>query len=397
MVTVTGKNETGDDVKDDGDAQVDIKDVLPTIQVDKSANPTHIDEPGGLVTFTVKVKNTSVEPVTLKDIVDVPYGDLFDDAGNSQISDSTCVDDTVIPTGDTYTCSFKAMVSGNGGQDKTDIVTGKAKDNENNKAEDEGTATVHIDDVLPTIQVDKSANPTHIDEPGGLVTFTVKVKNTSTVESVTLKELVDVPYGDLFDDAGNGQISDSTCVDDTVIASGDTYTCSFTAMVSGNAGDDKTDVVTGKAYDNENNRAEDDGTATVHIDDIPTKLSVVKDANPESVQEGTRAITFTVTMTNVLTFTQDGKTYTAVDDITVFSLQDNKLGDLDAAGDVICKVGGVDEVVADHDRAGPVDRLQRDAECHWFAFLAALEHGDGDRLRQRSSERLCGVERGAVL
>ena len=342
-VTVTGKNETGDDVKDDGDAQVDIKDVLPTIQVDKSANPTHIDEPGGLVTFTVEVKNTSVEPVTLKDLVDVPYGDLFDDAGNSQISDSTCVDDTVIATGDTYTCSFKAMVSGDGGQDKTDIVTGKAYDNENNKAEDEGTATVHIDDVLPTIQVDKSANPTHIDEPGGLVTFTVKVKNTSTVESVTLKELVDAPYGDLFDDAGNGQISDSTCVDDTVIASGDTYTCSFTAMVSGNAGDDKTDVVTGKAYDNESNKAEDDGTATVHIDDIPTKLSVVKDANPESVQEGTRAITFTVTMTNVLTFTQDGKTYTAVDDITVFSLQDNKLGDLDAAGDVICKVGGVTE------------------------------------------------------
>ena len=79
----------------------------------------------------------------------------------------------------------------------------------------------------------------------------------------------------------------------------------------------------------------------MHIDDIPTKLSVVKDASPGTVQEGTRAITFTITITNVLTFTQDGKTYTAVDDITVFSLQDNKLGDLDAAGDVTCKVGGV--------------------------------------------------------
>ena len=78
-----------------------------------------------------------------------------------------------------------------------------------------------------------------------------------------------------------------------------------------------------------------------HIDDIPSKLAVVKTANPTSVQEGTQPITFTITITNVLTFTQDGTTYTAVDDITVTSLQDDKLGDLDAAGDVICKVGGV--------------------------------------------------------
>jgi uncharacterized repeat protein (TIGR01451 family) len=43
----------------------------------------------------------------------------------------------------------------------------------------------------------------------------------------------------------------------------------------------------------------------------------------------------------VLTFTVDGKQWTAVDDITVFSLADDKLGDLDAAGDVTCTVGGV--------------------------------------------------------
>ena len=66
-----------------------------------------------------------------------------------------------------------------------------------------------------------------------------------------------------------------------------------------------------------------------------------EDREPTSVQEGTRAIAFTITITNVLTFTADGKQWTAVDDITVFSLQDDKLGDLDAAGDVTCMVGGV--------------------------------------------------------
>ncbi len=99
-------------------------------------------------------------------------------------------------------------------------------DDDGTKADDTGSATVTIDDVAPTVQVDKSANPTHLNEPGGTVTFTVDVKNTSN-ESVTLTDLVDDVYGDLLDDAGNNAISNSTCTDNTVIAAGATYSCSF--------------------------------------------------------------------------------------------------------------------------------------------------------------------------
>ena len=111
--------------------------------------------------------------------------------------------------------------------------------------------------------------------------------------------------------------------------------------MTGQPGDVVHDEVTVTGTDDDGGHPTDKGDADVPVTDVPTKLAVLKTANPTSVQEGTRAIAFTITITNVLTFTADGKQWTAVDDITVFSLQDDKLGDLDAAGDVTCMVGGV--------------------------------------------------------
>jgi hypothetical protein len=44
---------------------VTFTDVLPTITVDKAADPTSLPEPGGPVEFTVVVTNNSSESVTL--------------------------------------------------------------------------------------------------------------------------------------------------------------------------------------------------------------------------------------------------------------------------------------------------------------------------------------------
>ena len=46
------------------------------------------------------------------------------------------------------------------------------------------------------LSVEKSASPTQINEPGGEVTFTVKITNTAAVESVQISSIVDSPYGD---------------------------------------------------------------------------------------------------------------------------------------------------------------------------------------------------------
>ena len=96
------------------------------------------------------------------------------------------------------------------------------------------------------IVVDKTANPTSVPEPGGPVTFTVLVTNTSVTDDVTF----DVP-GDFTDKVGVGPVEAITDVDCNGAAPGqgfpitlqeanagttDQVTCTFVKNVSGNAG-----------------------------------------------------------------------------------------------------------------------------------------------------------------
>ncbi len=87
-------------------------------------------------------------------------------------------------------CSFTFIgaVSGNAGSSHTDIVTACGTDNDGTEPCDTDDATVTITDVASTINVVKTANPTSLPEPGGNVTFTVQVTNTSSVDSLTISE-----------------------------------------------------------------------------------------------------------------------------------------------------------------------------------------------------------------
>ena len=301
------------------------EDLLPTISATKAGSPSSRVEPGGTFTFTVRVTNTSTEPVTLTSLVDSPYGDLLDDAANTQISNSDCADNTVIPAGDTYECSFDTMITAKGGTSHQDTVTATAVDSDANSATATASATVNITDSIPTIAVTKKATPTTLAEPGGTVTFEVGVKNNSTVESLTLTSLVDNPYGDLLDDAGNPQISNSTCVDNTTIAIGATYTCSFDASVTGNPGS-YMDTVTATATDDEGNTPSGTASATVSITDVAPTMTVAKSGMPVSRPEPGGSFTFKVDVTN-----------TSGESITITSMVDNPYGDLldDAANNAI--------------------------------------------------------------
>ena len=60
---------------------------------------------------------------------------------------------------------------------------------------------MNIADAQPTLSVTKTAAPDSVVEPGGTVSFTVLVENTSNVEDpVTLDSLIDDIHGSL-----NGQ------------------------------------------------------------------------------------------------------------------------------------------------------------------------------------------------
>ena len=296
-----------------------LSDPLPTIQVAKSANPEQVTEPGGTVTFKVKVRNTSSDDlaVTLVRLEDNLYGDLTN-AGNPNISSSTCASVT-IQAGDTYQCTFDAEVSGSGGSSVTDTVTAKVKDAAGNAAQASAQASVKIvaGENLG-ITVEKTADPSQVTEPGGTVTYKVKVRNSSGGVSLQLVRLEDNLYGDLLT-GGNANISNNSCGPVT-IQPGDTYQCSFQAEVTGSNGSSVTDTVTAKAKDPAGNavQASDQATVTVGAQPQPG-IGVSKKANPTWVLEPGGTVTFKVRVSN---------NSPAGLPVTLTQIQDNVYGDL---------------------------------------------------------------------
>jgi uncharacterized repeat protein (TIGR01451 family) len=235
-------------------------DILPTVEVTKTANPDMLPEPGATVSFSVVVHNTSKEAVTLTSLTDDP-----DDGGPlpavSLDGAGTCdVPQALAPDG-TYTCSFERSISGNAGDSRTDRVVATVRDDEGDEATDNDDATVTITDALPAISVEKTANPGSVPELGGDVEYTVKVTNDSEIEALELTSLVDDKFGNLD---GKG-----TCDVPQTVAVGASYTCTFTEHVSGNAGSSHVNTVTATGSDDDDNEVSAEDDAAVSFTNVP--------------------------------------------------------------------------------------------------------------------------------
>jgi uncharacterized repeat protein (TIGR01451 family) len=307
VVTASGTDDDGNPVSDHDDAAVRITDTASSIVVTKTATPTSLPEPGGSATFDVKVENTSaVDSVTISSLSDDVYGNL-DGKGSCDVPQT-------IAAGGSYSCSFSGAVSGNAGSSHTDVVTASGTDDDGNQLSDHDDATVTITDVAASIQVTKTADPTSLPEPGGNASFSVKIENLSTVDSVTISSLSDDVYGNLD---GKG-----TCDVPQTIAAGGSYSCSFSGAVSGNAGSSHKDVVTASGTDDDGNPVSDDDDATVTITNLPSSIVVTKSATPTSLPEPGGNATFDVKIENT----------SAVDSVTISSLTDDVYGNLDGKG-----------------------------------------------------------------
>ncbi len=254
VVTASGHDDEDTPVEDSDDAEVSIVggDGIPVIAVTKTADPTEVYAPGGVAAFMIVIENQSGQgdPVTITSLVDDVHGDL-DGQG-------TCSVPQIIQPGDSYTCVFTATVSGDVGYSERDIVTASGSDDEGTPVNDFDDATVTVIEPPPVIEVAKTADPTHVVEPGGLVNFTVVVANLSNpLDPVTINSLEDDIHGNL-----NGQ---GTCSLPQSIQPGESYTCTFQVMVSGNAGYSETDIVTASGTDDEGTPVSDDDDATVTV------------------------------------------------------------------------------------------------------------------------------------
>jgi uncharacterized repeat protein (TIGR01451 family) len=296
-IQVTG--DYADSTYSDTDsAFVDVAPTAADISVVKTATPDSVGEPGGAVTFAVTIENNASEPLTLTALNDDVHGNL-DGQG-------TCVLPQTIPASSSYACSFTAQVTGNAGDSETDTITATLTDDEGNPVQDSDSATVSITDVAPTaadISVVKTATPDSVGEPGGAVTFAVTVENNAS-EPLTLTTLNDDVHGDL-----DGQ---GTCVLPQTIPVGSSYACSFTAQVTGNAGDSETDTITATLTDDEGNPVQDSDSATVSITDSDVSVSIDKSVSTASLPESGSPVDFTLIITNE-----------SVEPVTITSLTDS--------------------------------------------------------------------------
>lgn len=232
-------------------ATVTFTDIKPDITVSKTASPTALPEPGGNVTFTFAVTNTTAETVTLDSLTDTDFGDLNEQG-------SCAVGGTIAP-GQMYSCQVTEAISGNyGGPVHQNTFTAIVSDDDGNSDSDSAKATVSFTDVPSSIEVIKTASPASLPEPGGLINFTVKVKNTSPIDTVTLNSLNDTLVGNL-----NGK---GNCSIPQTIIPGNQYQCTFTGNVSGTEGQKKTSTTTAGAKDDDGGNLSESGSATVTIE-----------------------------------------------------------------------------------------------------------------------------------
>ena len=232
------------------------------IQVTKVAVPTQVIEPGGEVTFTFTVLNPSTVEVALQTLSDSVYGAL------QEWADGDCEVPQTLSPGGSYECSIHAGISGAPGVHQ-DTVTAAGVDQYQNPVQDTATVQVELVGLAPAIAVTTTAAPTSIKEPGGLILYTVTVKNNSSPsDPVALTSLRDNIYGDLTDH-NNPKIKESTCQLVTIQPQ-QTYGCTFKAQVSGASGAKIIDTVTAQGADDEGTvaQASDDATVTI-LPDIP--------------------------------------------------------------------------------------------------------------------------------
>ncbi len=207
-------------VRGSDSATVTITDQPGALQVTKTVIPTSVATAGDPVTFTIRVTNTSAVDVNIKRLSDWLRGSLH--------GQGTCSVPQTLTAGGFYTCTFSAPVYGLGGNNtETDVVTASGTDANGNFVIGSDSATVIIGNP-PPISVTKTANPTRMAPPDGTVNFMVMVKNISG-SSVTINKMWDTKHGDL-------NLQGTCSVPQTLSNYGDSYSCTFSANVSGATG-----------------------------------------------------------------------------------------------------------------------------------------------------------------
>jgi len=285
------------------------------ILVQKEAVQNNVPESGELVNFTVTISNTgSSGDVTLTLLSDSIYGDL------SLVAGTDCIVPQILAMGEAYHCSFPGWVAGQPGDVHENVVTASVVDRFDAIIQGEDTEALDISDVLSSISIRKTATPNQVLEPGGEVRFEIEIQNDSEVDSVTLNTLVDDVYGDLT------AYPTSDCQMPQELRPDETYNCSFTAFISGEANTAHQNTMVISATDDDGLPAFAQATAITEILNTLAEIRVTKSADKLVVPEAGEMVLFSVDVHNI----------SANDAVTLTAMIDSVYGDLAAYPDSTC-------------------------------------------------------------
>ncbi len=212
---------------------------LLKLEAELTASATTMPEPGDVVTYTVDLTNTgsvSLTPTALETDV---FGNLLDPSNPLvPAGTNTCLSavQPLAPSGGAYQCAFEAEVNAQP-PDFTLTLTATGQESGGLSMTTTVTSTITIEDVPASLELTLTADPPFIPPPGRSVDFTIHVKNTSAVDAITVTQLEDEFLGDL-----NGV---GTCaLPAENVLPGTTYSCQFSAQVTGQDGEEHTREIT---------------------------------------------------------------------------------------------------------------------------------------------------------
>ena len=310
VVTASGTDDDGNPVSDDDDATVTITDTPPTVSLDKSVDDPSKPEPGGTFTFTLLIRNLSVEPVTITELTDSQSGDAVDfGACTALVGTVLAANDNAEGGADETSCSYGVIHTNAGTYPNTAVVT--VADDEQNEASDDDDESVEVTDEPISVSIDKSVDVRSLPQPGGTFTYTLVIDNDS-VEPVTITALSDDNSADSPDFAANcGSLVGQTLAADDLPEPGgaDELSCSY--QVTRTDAGVYPNVAEVTVEDDEQNEASDDDDESVEVTDVLPTVDLTKEVSPDVLPFPGGTFTYTLTILN-----------TSVEPVAITSLAD---------------------------------------------------------------------------
>ncbi|MEZ4683847.1 MAG: VWA domain-containing protein [Caldilineaceae bacterium] len=282
-VIVSGMDDENLPLQQRSREAIDIIDVPSSIRVTESSEPVSVPEAGGLITFTVRVKNTSaVDRVTIETLTNSRFGDLTVDCPG-------LLPATLLP-GDSISCVFSRFVSGDVDALLRQQTAATAIDDDDQAVADSTQSTIGVTDTPASLKLTQLAEPSGVTEPGAVVTFTVRIRNSSPVDDVTVHSVEESIVGDIS----------ARCLPalPVTLIPGAEVRCQYSDFVGGNAATASERTVTVAGIDDDGVAVQDFDLLTVDILDLLPQTALAATASPNQLLETGGQISMTVTLVN---------------------------------------------------------------------------------------------------